>query len=302
MDASLARLCETDTECVGPEPIGAEAAFEIFTARGPAAPLVFASPHSGRIYPPGMMAASRLGAEAIRRSEDVWMDQLIAGATDFGACVIAARLARVYLDVNREAWELDPAMFSDELPAYACAHTARVAAGLGAIARIVAEGEEVYARKLTFAEARARVEAVHHPYHAALDGLVEASVQAHGVAILLDWHSMPSAAARLGGAGVCDVVLGDRFGGACAPAVARIVERELKALGYAVSRNTPYAGGYTTEHYGRPARGVHALQIEVNRALYVDETTLAPTAGFARLKGDLERLFRALAQTDWLSL
>jgi N-formylglutamate amidohydrolase len=302
MHASLARLRETDPEFVGPEPIGAEAAFEIFRASGPAAPLVFASPHSGRIYPPGMMAASRLGAEAIRRSEDVWVDQLIAGATAFGACVIAARLARVYLDVNREAWELDPAMFSDELPAYARARTARVAAGLGAIARIVAEGEEVYARKLTFAEARARVEAVHHPYHAALGDLVEASLEAHGLAILLDWHSMPSAAARLAAGGVCDVVLGDRFGGACAPAVARIVERELKALGYAVSRNTPYAGGFTTEHYGRPVRGVHALQIEVNRALYVDEATLAPTAGFAALKGDLERLFRTLAGTDWSTL
>jgi len=302
MDASLARLRETDPEFVGPEPIGAETAFEIFRACGPPAPLVFASPHSGRIYPPGMMAASRLDAWAIRRSEDVWVDRLIAGATDFGVCVIAARLARVYLDVNREAWELDPAMFSDPLPAYASARTARVAAGLGAIARIVAEGEEIYARKLTFAEARARVEAAHHPYHAALVDLVEASLEAHGVAILLDWHSMPSAAARLAAGGVCDVVLGDRFGGACAPAVARIVERELKALGYAVSRNTPYAGGYTTEHYGRPARGVHALQIEVNRALYVDEATLAPTADFARLKGDLERLFRALAETDWSNL
>jgi N-formylglutamate amidohydrolase len=303
MDASLARLRETDPEFVGPEPIGAEeGAFEIFRPCGPASPLVFASPHSGRIYPPGMMAASRLGAEAIRRSEDVWVDQLIAGATDFGACVIAARLARVYLDVNREAWELDPAMYSDELPAYARARTARVAAGLGAIARIVAEGEEVYARKLTFAEAQARVEAVHHPYHAALGDLVEASLEAHGLTILLDWHSMPSAAARLAGGGVCDVVLGDRFGGACAPAVARMVERELRGLGYAVSRNTPYAGGYTTEHYGRPARGVHALQIEVNRALYVDEATLAPTAGFARLKGDLQGLFRALAGTDWSNL
>jgi N-formylglutamate amidohydrolase len=302
MDASLARMRETDPEFVGPEPIGAEAAFEILRASGPAAPLVFASPHSGRIYPPGMMAASRLGAEAIRRSEDAWVDRLIAGATDYGVCVIAARLARVYLDVNREAWELDPAMFSDELPAYARARTARVAAGLGAIARIVAEGEEVYARKLTFAEARGRVEAVHHPYHAALGALVAARVEAHGLAILLDWHSMPSAAARLAGGGTCDVVLGDRFGGACAPAVARVVERELKALGYAVSRNTPYAGGYTTEHYGRPARGVHALQIEVNRALYVDEATLAPTAGFAALKADLERLFRALAAIDWASL
>jgi N-formylglutamate amidohydrolase len=263
---------------------------------------VFASPHSGRVYPEGMMTASRLDADTIRRSEDVWVDRLIEDAPAHGASVIAARLARVYFDVNREAWELDPAMFSDELPPYARGRTARVAAGLGAIARIVAEGEEIYARKLTFAEARGRVEAVHGPYHAALRGLVEAALEMHGVAILLDWHSMPSAAAQHTAGGACDVVLGDRFGGACAPSIARLVERELTALGYLVARNSPYAGGYTTEHYGRPARGVHALQIEVNRALYVDEANLAPTSGFARLKADLERLFKALAEMDWSRL
>jgi N-formylglutamate amidohydrolase len=301
MDASLARQREIEPD---PELIGAEepAPFEIFRPAGAAGPLVFASPHSGRIYPPGMMAASRLTAEAIRRSEDVWVDQLIARAADFGASVILARLARVYLDVNREPWELDPAMFSDELPAYARGRSARVAAGLGAIARIVAEGEEVYARKLTFAEARARVEAVHQPYHAALSALVAESRAAHGLAILVDWHSMPSAAAGRATGGSCDIVLGDRFGGACAPLVARTVERTLSALGYAVTRNAPYAGGYTTEHYGAPARGVHALQIEVNRALYVDEAGLEPTPGFACLKADFERLFQVLAETDWSQL
>jgi N-formylglutamate amidohydrolase len=276
-----------------------EVPFEIVRAAPPGGPLIFASPHSGRIYPAGMMTASRLDAAAIRRSEDVWVDRLIEDAPAFGASVIAARLARVYLDVNREAWELDPAMFSDELPAYARARTARVAAGLGAIARIVAEGEEIYARKLTFAEARSRVEEVHGPYHAALGALVEEALEAHGIALLLDWHSMPSAAARHAAGGHCDVVLGDRYGGACAAPIARLVERELAGLGYAVARNAPYAGGYTTEHYGAPARGVHALQIEVNRALYVDEATLAPTAGFAALKADLERLFAALAAMDW---
>ena len=293
----LARLREPD-----PEPIGAEAdliSFEIAHAKPPATPLVFASPHSGRIYPTGMMSASRLDADAIRRSEDAWVDRLIEGAAALGASVITARLARVYLDVNREPWELDPGMYSDELPVYARGRSARVAAGLGAIARIVSEGEEVYARKLTFAEARQRVETVHAPYHTALRGLVEAALEAHGVAVLIDWHSMPSAAARHATGGACDVVLGDRFGGACAPAIARVVERALTGLGYAVTRNAPYAGGYTTEHYGRPARGVHALQIEVNRALYVDEASLAPTPGFARLKANLERLFKVLAETDW---
>jgi N-formylglutamate amidohydrolase len=249
-----------------------------------------------------MMAASRLDAAGIRRSEDVCVDGLIAAAPAFGVPVIAARLARVYIDVNREAWELDPAMFSDELPAYARSRTARVAAGLGAIARIVTEGQEIYHRKLTFAEARARVEAAHRPYHQALRGLVDEAVAREGQAILIDWHSMPSAAAQQAGGGACDIVLGDRFGGACAPAVSRLVERELVAMGYVVARNAPYAGGYTTEHYGRPARRVHALQIELNRALYVDEASLSLTPGFGHVKRDLERLFGALAAANFSGL
>ena len=215
------------------------------------------------------------------------------------ATVIAARLARVFLDVIREAWELDPAMFEDELPAYARGRTARVAAGLGAIARIVCEGQEIYHRKLSFAEAQGRIEAVHRPYHEALAGLIGEAKAAHGLAILVDWHSMPAAAAHAAGGRKCDIVLGDRFGGSCAPAVSRLVESELQAMGYATARNAPYAGGYTTEHYGRPGRRVHALQIEVSRALYLDEATMAPTAGFDQLKADFERLFAAMAAADW---
>jgi N-formylglutamate amidohydrolase len=266
----------------------------------PRIPLVFASPHSGRIYPQSMMAASQLSAQAIRRSEDAYVDDLIDGAPAHGATVIAARVARAYLDVNREPWELDPRMFADELPAYARGRSARVAAGLGAIARIVCEGQEIYHRKLTFAEASGRVDAIHRPYHDTLAALIEETRDAHGLAILIDWHSMPAAAAAQTSSGTgCDMVLGDRYGGACSPALCRLVERELAALGYEVARNTPYAGGYTTEHYGRPARRVHALQIEVNRALYLDETTLAPTAGFAALKDNLERLFARLAGVNW---
>src|SRR5271165_2653242 len=184
----------------------------------PATALVFASPHSGRIYPPGLMAASCLDAEAIRQSEDAHVDDLISGAPAHGVTVIAARLARAWIDVNREPWELDPGMFEDELPSYAMGRTARVAAGLGSIARIVSDGQEIYHRKLTFAEALARVEAVHRPYHAALAELVAQARQARGAAVLIDWHSMPSAAARHGAdaradRGGCDVVLGDRFGG-----------------------------------------------------------------------------------------
>lgn len=269
----------------------------------PPTPLVFASPHSGRFYPDDMMAAAALDALSIRRSEDAFVDDLIEGAAALGASVITARFARAYIDLNREAFELDPGMFADELPEFARARTARVAAGLGAIARVVSEGQEIYARKLTFAEARGRIEGAHQPYHAALSRLIAEAHATHGFAILIDWHSMPAAAARAGGRDrPCDIVLGDRFGAACAGLLTARVERELEAMNYRVARNTPYAGGYTTEHYGRPARRTHALQVEINRALYLDEANLAPTAGFDRLKDHIEALTRALAAADWSAL
>ncbi len=294
------------------EPLAAEdaparAAFGLRRAAAdghpPPTPLVFASPHSGRDYPDDMMSAAALDAQTIRRSEDAFVDDLIAASSELGTATLTARYARAYIDLNREAFELDAAMFADELPEFARARTARVAAGLGAIARVVSEGQEIYARKLMFSEARGRIEGAHRPYHAALERLIAEAHRAHGFAILIDWHSMPAAAAKAGARDrPCDFVLGDRFGAACASLLTARVERELEAMGYRVARNTPYAGGYTTEHYGRPARRTHALQIEINRGLYLDEATLTPTAGFARLKADLERLTRALAATDWTAL
>jgi N-formylglutamate amidohydrolase len=272
--------------------------------QAPATPLVFASPHSGRLYPAEMMAASRLTPDAIRGTEDAFVDELIAAAPALGVAVIQARLARAFIDLNRDPWELDPGMFEDELPEFARSRTARVAAGLGAIARVVAEGRPIYARKLTFAEAKDRIEQAHRPYHEALDGLLATARAAHGVAILIDWHSMPAAAAKglRGRGGSCDIVLGDRFGAACSPRLTAAVEAQLEAMGYRVARNTPYAGGYTTEHYGRPARRTHALQIEINRALYMDEASLRPTEGLARLKTDAATLTAALAGADWSDL
>ena len=283
----------------------AEPTFEIRQppADAPPTPLVFASPHSGRVYPAEMMAASALDAGTIRRSEDAFVDDLIGHAPDHGAAVLLARLARAYIDVNREPYELDQAMFEDELPDFARGRTARVAAGLGSIARIVSEGQEIYARKLTFEEARGRIDTVHRPYHDALSRLLAAARGRHGMAVLVDWHSMPSAAADHARPGKgCDMVLGDRFGAACSPVLTRLVEQELEAMGYRTVRNAPYAGGFTTEHYGRPAKRTHALQIEINRALYLNEETMEPTDGLERLTGDLERLTRALAAMDWAKL
>lgn len=283
-----------------------EAAFDV--RRGgpegrPPTPIVFASPHSGRLYPEDMMSAAALDAVSIRRSEDAYVDDLIAGANTHGVTVITARYARAYIDLNREPFELDASMFADELPAFARARTARVAAGLGAIARVVSEGQEIYHRKLMFAEARKRIEDAHRPYHLALKGLIAEAQAAHGFAILVDWHSMPAAAAKAAARDrPCDIVLGDRFGAACAGVLPTRVERELEDLGYRVTRNTPYAGGYTTEHYGQPQRRAHALQIEINRALYLDEATLAPTSGFERLREHIGALTARLAAADWSAL
>jgi len=282
-------------------PAGFEVRRAALDGAPPPTPVIFASPHSGRLYPDDMMAAAALDARAIRRSEDAFVDQLVELAPSVGAALIMARYARAYIDVNRDAFELDPAMFADPLPNFARSRTARVAAGLGAIAKVVSEGQEIYAHKLTFAEAQARIDLVHRPYHQALAQLIAEAKAAHGQAILVDWHSMPSLAARSAGL-ACDMVLGDRFGAACSETLTRMVETELEGRGYRVVRNTPYAGGYTTEHYGRPAGRVHALQIELNRALYLDEEALSPSADFARLKKDLEQVTRALVTADWTSL
>lgn len=224
---------------------GFSPAFEVARPQGvdpeggdpPPTPLVFASPHSGRLYPPDMMAAARLTAQDLRGSEDAFVDNLIAGAPALGVCVIRARLARAYIDLNRDAWELDPTMFEDALPDFVQTRTARVAAGLGAIARVAGEGRPIYARKLTFAEAKGRIETAHRPYHDTLDRLLAQARNAHGLAILVDWHSMPAAAARghrARGGGPCDIVLGDRFGAACGPRLTALMEKTLEGLGYRV--------------------------------------------------------------------
>lgn len=303
---TLRETLARDPIVAGPDEVpvaGAPQACDLRRPVGAASPVVFASPHSGRLYPSDMMSA--LDAAAIRRSEDAFVDVLIEEAPRVGVAVLNARYARAYVDVNREPYELDPAMFSDELPAFAQARTARVAAGLGSIARVVGEGQEIYARKLTFDEARRRIETVHRPYHETLGRLLEETRRRFGCAVLVDWHSMPSAAAadgRIGSKRGPDMVLGDRYGAACSPLVTALVERELEAMGYVVERNRPYAGGWTTEHYGAPGRRTHALQIEINRALYLDEGQVERHEGYGRLRRDLARLTGALARADWSRL
>jgi N-formylglutamate amidohydrolase len=264
-------------------------------ASAPPTPLVFASPHSGRLYPDDMNPA--LDALRIRRSEDARVDELIDQAPALGAPVIRALTARAYLDVNRDPGELDPRLFREALPAEARALSPRVAAGLGVVARVASGGAEIYDRRLSLEEGLSRIARVHAPYHDALSRLLARARATHGLAVLIDWHSMPQSAAP----GV-DFVLGDRFGAACSPALTAAVERLLGEAGYRTARNAPFAGGYTTEYYGRPDRRTHALQVEINRGLYLDEVRLETTAGFGRLRETLGKLIARLAQTDWRPL
>ncbi|MCA1939365.1 MAG: N-formylglutamate amidohydrolase [Caenispirillum bisanense] len=258
-------------------------------------PMVFASPHSGSAYPDDLLAASRLDANGLRRSEDCFVDELFADVPRLGAPLLKALFPRAYLDPNREPYELDPAMFAESLPAHVNTTSARVAAGLGTIARVVASGAEIYARKLSFAEAETRVQSLYRPYHAALRRLIDDTVARFGFCLLIDCHSMPSGSGE-GRTPPPDIVLGDCFGISCARSVTVLAEDRLTALGYSVARNAPYAGGYTTRHYGRPEHGVHAMQIEINRRLYMDEDTFARHGGLARLRDDLRSLVESLAR------
>mgnify|MGYP002338703568 CR=1 FL=1 len=264
-------------------------------------PLVFASPHSGRSYPPAFVANARLDRLSLRRSEDGFVDELIAAAPELGAPLLQANFPRAYVDVNREPFELDPRMFSEPLPGYANTHSPRVAAGLGTIARVVGNGAEIYRDKLSFAEALERIRGCYWPYHAALAQLIEDTRDHFGACILVDCHSMPSVGGpmdRDAGRRRVDFVLGDSHGSACDPRVPAAVETVLTRLGYNVRHNSPYSGGFVTRHYGRPWEGVHVLQVEVNRALYMDEATLRRGPGFTRVAREMREVVAALGDLD----
>jgi N-formylglutamate amidohydrolase len=258
--------------------------------------LVLASPHSGSDYPADFLAASRLDPLTLRRSEDSFVHELFGVAPRLGAPLLSARFPRAYVDVNREAYELDPAMFSDALPGFVNAGSPRVRMGLGTIARVVASGEEIYATKLRFAETKRRIERLYQPYHQELHRLVEETAELFGGYLLVDCHSMPSLAGSAGGQDVADIVLGDCHGAACAPQIVEAASRFLVERGFVVAINAPYAGGFTTVCYGRPKLRRHALQIEINRALYMDERSYRRRPRFARLVKDMAELVHRMGQ------
>ena len=275
--------------------------FDIVEPAQVSCPLVFSSPHSGCVYPRRFLAATRLDALTLRRSEDAHVDALFASAQVLGAPLLRAHFPRAYLDVNREPYELDPRMFDGRLPGFANIRSLRVAGGLGTIARIVGEAQDIYFRRWPVEEALARIDGLYKPYHRRLHGLMQRARAEFGLSILLDCHSMPASAAAWEVSGSppatrsADIVLGDRYGTSCDPAIIDLVDYQLRARGYMVRRNKPYAGGFITEHYGAPGNGWHAVQIEVNRGLYMDERNMQRHAGFAGLARDLGEMAQALA-------
>jgi len=250
-------------------------------------PFVFASPHSGRVYPRALVERSRLNALTLRRSEDAFVDELFAGVTALGAPLIAARFPRAYCDANRAPGELDAAMFSGALNMAVDAPGPRVLAGLGVIPRIVRDGAEIYRGKLPPQDAHTRMALLYRPYHAALMALVEETIGLFGTAIVVDCHSMPSTWTAP------DIVLGDRYGASAPASLTAWTVKAFGGSGFSIVRNSPYAGGYTTALYGCGPAGCHALQIEINRSLYLDEETLQRRPAFNSVQ---KRLISAMTE------
>ena len=259
-------------------------------------PLIFASPHSGRVYPPSFVRQTRLDPLTLRKSEDAFVDELFGPVAEHGAPFLAARFPRAFIDVNRSPGEIDPAMFDGTVGCWIGPRTPRVAAGLGVIPRIVRDGVEIYTGRLSAHDAAYRLEKFYRPYHTALARLVAETRDRFGIAIVVDCHSMPPPARST------EIVIGDCYGESAAPSLSAEAHRSIASLGFSVARNAPYAGGYTTKLYGKPEAGVHALQIEVSRALYVDEVTLDKTRNFEFSRDRLCRFARHLISRGWNDL
>jgi len=256
-------------------------AFTLLRPQNQTTPVVFSSPHSGREYSAAFRSHSRLGMLALRSSEDAFVDRLFAAAPKYGATLIAASAPRAWLDLNRAEDELDPALIEDMARR---PQSPRVSSGLGVIPRVVAGGRAIYSGQISMAEATARLDRHWHPYHAALRGLMQESHSLFGQAILVDCHSMPheAIAAHSRSATLCpDVVLGDRFGAAADREVVMALETAFRRAGLRVARNAPFAGAYIAQAYGKPSHNQHVVQVEIDRALYMDEQRIEPRTDFA---------------------
>jgi N-formylglutamate amidohydrolase len=258
----------------------APTAYQLFMPKNRTTSVVFASPHSGRAYPEAFLQRSILNEREVRSSEDAYVDQLFSTVPESGAPILTACGPRAFLDLNRGTDELDPALIEG---VRRMSHNPRVASGLGVIPRVVANGRAIYRGKIPLSEVHQRLSNYWRPYHDQLQTLLDESLASFKEAILIDCHSMPhEALENVGppGAARPHIVLGDRFGAAAAGSIVEKVEAAFSRAGFRVARNMPFAGAYITQHYGRPTRHQHAIQVEIDRALYMDEKTLQPHAGY----------------------
>src|SRR5258707_10225279 len=269
--------------------------FEIVEPPAWRAPIIFTAPHSGSVYPLDFLNASRIDLVSLRRSEDSFMDELISDLYVRGFPTVRVNFPRSYVVVNRDPYDLDPRMFNGRLPSFANTRSMRVAGGLGTIPRVVGDGQEIYRERINVDEGLGRMEALYKPYHRALRRLINKAHQAFGTVILVDCHSMPSVGVSRDEPRRPDIVIGDRYGTSCAGVLPDVVEEIMSRLGYSIGRNKPYAGGFITEHYGNPASGLHTVQLELNRAIYMDERRRERSPRFAQVVADFCKLSEALA-------
>ncbi len=273
--------------------------YEILYPETQRIPFVYSSPHSGKLYPPEFIKTSRLKLKSLRGSEDCYVDELFSAAPNAGAPLIKAVFPRVFIDANREPYEFDPSMFVEPLPSFVTTSSNKISAGLGTIAKVVSYGEKIYSGKLHLSDALNRVNNYYLPYHDSLEKLINITKESFGGCALIDCHSMPSN--RIGNGSrnnksPADIVLGDNHGRSASKALVNEIEDFFISEGLSVKINDPYPGGYTTSNYGKPKTGVQAIQIEINRALYMDEKSIKKNEGFLETKQVMDRLVSHLSK------
>ena len=258
--------------------------------------VVFALPHSGRDYGVSFLNQSILDSISIRSSEDAFLDQLIDGIEKYGAPKIVANAPRAFIDLNRSTDELDPALISGIKNNM---RNPRISSGLGVIPRVVSHGKEIYRGKLSLEQAQSRIEYYWKPYHKDLSTLLKRAQSIYGQSLLIDMHSMPHEAVSTQSSFISapEIVVGDRFGMSSDPEFTNLIVSILKQHGFRVAKNTPFAGAFITKHHGKIKERTHAIQLEIDRSLYMDEERISPNSGFEKLKS---QLFPALIQISSL--
>jgi len=276
-------------------PTHSDTGFDLYGPAVPDRPLIISVPHAGRDYQNDLLAAAQVPLRILNRLEDRWVDLLAHPLIARGFTVIVARTPRALVDLNRHEREIDPGMIADLPRDAALQSSAKLRGGLGLFPRRLPGAHELWRRPMPWAEARRRIDRLHRPYHAALGRMMAAAREAHGHAILIDLHSMPPLALTAAGQPAPTMVLGDRFGRSASARLMTLAADVATGHGMSVAQNHPYAGDHMIDRHGRPEQGLHALQVEIDRALYLDATLDRPGPGVARMQAVVTGIAQALA-------